>query len=177
MIQIIVPVFIGFLLLGILLYWFSLGQESEKWQVDFSEAQVALMNLQSGFISPDLIDRITNERDMIFVRSEGDHSLIALFHRERKALAILWLRWMHQQAKLLMRFHVKSARCNAKLGPVVELKLAFQFLIFISIYYALLVTVWLRGPFHGRKVAGFFAIVLKNFCVISQQALTIADVR
>ena len=175
MIQIIVPIFIGFLLLGILLYWFLRGEESAKCRLELSEAQTALKYLQSGSTSRDLIDRIANEQDIIFVRSEGDRNLLVLLNGERRAVALLWLRRMHQQVKLLMHFHVSSARSNARLGPVVELKLAFQFLAFIAIYYALLVMVWLRGPFRARKVTGFIAVALRQFCATSQQALVLAD--
>lgn len=174
MIQIILPIFIGFLLLGTLLYWF-LHAEEGKPQLEFSEAHAALRYLQSGFVFPDLIDRIANEHDMIFVRSEGERKLMALFNNERRAIAILWLRRMRQQVKLLMIFHVKSARYSAKLGPVVEIKLASQFLVFLSIYCALFTLVWLRGPFRTRKVARFIAVALRDFCATSQQAIVIAQ--
>lgn len=175
MIQIVLPILIGVLLLGILLYWFLRGEKPGQSQLDLFEAHASLIHLQSLFVTPDLIDRITSEQDMIFVRSEGERNLISLFNSERRAIAILWLRRMCKQVKLLMNFHVRSARYSAKLGSVVELKLAFQFLAFITIYYALFMLVWLRGPFHARRVASFIAVALRSFCATSQQALVIAD--
>jgi len=168
----IVPIVIGFLLLAILLYWFLRGKESDGCRVDFSQVQAALNHLQSGISSSDLIERIANEQDMIFIRSEGNPDLTSLFDRERRTLAMLWLRRTNEHVKLLMNFHVKSARLSVTLGPAIELKLAFQFLVFALIFRGLLVIVWLRGPFHSRKVAGSIASTMKNLCTISQQVLT-----
>ena len=175
MIYIILPILIGLLLLGILLYWVLRGQESEKGLLDLSGAQTALKYLQSGSTSRDLIDRIANEQDVIFVRSEGDRNLLVLLNAERRTLALLWLRRMHQKVKLIMNFHVKSARFSAKLGPLVELKLAYQFLVFITTCHILLALIWLRGPFQVRRVAGFVVIRLRDFCLVSERALVIAD--
>ena len=174
MIGILVPVGMGLLLLGILLYWFLHGEDSASCRLDYSEAHAALESLHSGFATPDLLDRIANEPDMVFVRSEGNRNLMALFYYERRTVTILWLRRVRQQVKRLMSFHVKLARSSAKLGPVVELRLAYQYLVFLSIYNVLLAMVWLRGPFRTRKVAGLVSTALREFCDTSQQALGIA---
>ncbi|HKW89351.1 MAG TPA: hypothetical protein VJN21_11410 [Candidatus Acidoferrales bacterium] len=177
MIQIIVPIFIGLLLFGILPFWFLSGRDSEKRQLDIAEAHTALRYLQSGAERLNLIDRISDQQDLIFVLSEKDRNLLTLLSCERRAVALLWLRRIHQQVMLLMNFHVRSVRSSAKLGPVIELRLAFQFLVFASIYYAFFTLIWTRGPFRARKVASFISIALRNFSAVSQQALAIANSR
>jgi hypothetical protein len=174
--QILLPIAIGLILLGILLYWFLREAASDKRSLDSSEAHCALSYLQLRFLSVSLVDRILDHQDMIYVRGQKDFNLVRLLDVERRAIAILWLRQTRQQVRLLMSFHVKSARHSAKLGPAVESKLALHYFVFLMAYNALFALVWLRGPFHARKVAGFITIALKQFCTISHQALSIADV-
>ena len=173
--EIFLPIIIGLLLLGILFYWLLREENSEHSRLDYLEAHSALTHLQSVIVSPDLVEKITNEQDLVFVNSEGERNLISLFISERKATSILWLRRMRHEVNLLMHFHVKSARYSASLGPVGELKLAFQFLVFNVIYFILFMLVWLRGPYHTRRVVNFITTALGDFCSTSRQALLLAS--
>jgi hypothetical protein len=173
--QILLPVIIGFLLFGILLYWFLQGDASGKSRLDFSGAHNALSSLQMRFLPVDLVDRILNYQDMVFVQAQGDPGLMNLLNAERRGVAIFWLRRTREQVRLLMSFHVRSARRDAKLGLALEIKLALHYFVFLMAYNALFALIRLRGPFHARRVAGFITAAVAQFCAISQQALTIAD--
>lgn len=173
--EIVLPIIIGLLLLGILFYWLLREENSGHSQLEYLEAHSALTHLQSVIVSPDLVEKITSERDLAFVYSEGEPNLISLFISERRAASILWLRRMRHEVKLLMHFHVKSARYSASLGPVGELKLALQFFVFNAIYCGLFTLVWLRGPFHTRKFVNIITTALGDFCSTSHQALLLAS--
>lgn len=175
MIQIILPVIIGFLLLGILFYWFLQADSSDRDGLGFSEAHHALSSLQTRFLPVNLVDRIVNYEDMVFVQRQGDPGLIKLLSAERRGVAIHWLRRTREQVRLLMSFHVQSARRNANLGLALEIKLAVHYFVFLLAYNALFGLIQLGGPFRARRVAGFITPAVTEFCSISQQALTIAD--
>jgi hypothetical protein len=175
-IQILLPVIIGFLLLGILFYWFLQADASGRGGLGFSEAHNALSSLQMRFLPVNLVDRIVNYEDMVFVQRQGDPGLIKLLSAERREVTIHWLRRTREQVRLLMSFHVQSARRSAKLGLALEIKLAVHYLVFLVAYNTLFGLIQLRGPFRARRVAEFITTAVTQFCTISQQALTIADV-
>jgi hypothetical protein len=173
MIDVIVPLAIGALLLGLMLYWLLQGDPSAK--INLAEARSALGSLQSKFLPVDLVDRILDHDDFIFVDNQKDPRLLQLLEAERKAIAMYWLRHTREQVKLLMNFYVRTARHNAKLAAALELKLAFNYVAFLMACDALCSLIWLRGPFYAPKVARWTIVVTTRFCAASDKILTIAE--
>lgn len=175
MMQIILPLTVGFLLLGIVLYWF-LERETTH-QVDLSEARRALSRLQSKFLPMSLVDRILDYNDFVFVRNQKDPAVLHLLENERKTIVIYWIRHTRQQVKLLMTFYVKSARRNARLAAGLEFQLALNYFVFLMACDALLSLTWLRGPFYGLKVARRTIIVVTRFCTVAENIVRTAEAR
>jgi len=72
--------------------------------------------------------------------------------RERRGIALLWIAQRKDAARAVIRFHRLVARANIALSPVVEFKLAANYLIFLAACALAECLVWLRGPFASRKV-------------------------
>lgn len=173
--QMIIPLIIGALLLGLMFYWFLQGDQSRK--VDVSEARDALGSLQSKFLPVSLVDRILDYNDFAFVREQKEPRILHLLETERKAIAMHWLRHTRRQVTLLMSFYVKSARHNARLAASLECKLAFNYFAFLTACDALQGLIWLRGPFHAPRVARRTTIVATRFCEVSEKILAVAEAR
>lgn len=173
MTQFILPLTIGALLLGLVLYWLLQGDSSSK--INLAEARGALGSLQSNFLPIGLVDRILDSNDFAFVGSQKDLRLLRLLENERKAIALYWLHHTREQVKLLMNFYVKSARHNARLAASLELKLAFNYVAFLMACDALRALIWLRGPFYAPKVAQCTTVVATRFCAASDKILAIAE--
>jgi hypothetical protein len=169
MIQLIVPIVLGFLLLSILLYWFLLGNPSSKAKSDLCEAREALIRLQMLPIS--LVDRVLDPNDLQFVRSEKDPMILSMFESERKIIAICWLHQLRRQVVLLMRSHVRAVRSNARLSPAIETKLAFDYFEFLLTYQFLLGLMWMSGPFEARRLAGSVTHSVTRLCQTSERLL------
>jgi hypothetical protein len=174
--QIIVPLMIGVLLLGLTFYWFLQGGDSSR-KIDLSEARDALGTLQSKFLPVSLVDRIHDSKDFAFVQEQKEPRILQLLETERKAIATYWLRHTRQQVTLLMSFYVKSARHSAKLAASLEIKLAFNYVAFLTACNALEGLIRLRGPFDAPKVARRTVLVATRFCEVSEKILAIAEAR
>lgn len=175
MTQIIFPLIIGFLLLGAMVYWFL--QEDRSHKIELWEARDALGQLRSNFLPANLVDRIFDDRDFVFVRKQKEPGVARLLEAERKAIAIYWLCHTRRQIRRLMSFYVKSARHSARLSVALELRMAFRYFAFLASCNALLGLIWLRGPFHARQVARRTVAVATRFYTASERLLTLAEAR
>lgn len=173
MTQIILPLAIGLVLLGMAVYWLLWTEAPHE--MALPEARDALASLQSKFLPMSLVERILDYDDFVFVRSQKEREILRLLETERKTIAIYWLRHTRRQVRLLMTFHVKSARGSAGLSAALELKLAVSYLIFLAARNALLALIWLRGPFRAQKVAQHTLTVATRFCSVSESVLTLAE--
>lgn len=174
MTQIILPLVISFLLLGITTYWLLQANPSHK--IESSEARDALVNLRSKFLPATLVDRIFDSDDLVFARHQENRNILRLLEAERKTIALYWLRHTQRQVRLLRTFYVKAARQNPKLSAALEFKLAFSYLAFWVTCNALLALIWLRGPFHARDVARRTMVVAARFCTISEGVSALAEI-
>jgi hypothetical protein len=175
--QLLLPVLLGFLLLAILLYWSLTGTTSSNREIGLSDAREALNRLQLQILPAGLVDRILNPDDFEFVRNERNPAILRMLEMERKTIAISWLRQTRHQVGLLMRSHVRAARSNAKLNPVIETKLAVDFFIFLLTYKVLLGLIWVSGPFQARKVASSVIHAVTRICQTSERFLPHPAVR
>ena len=119
---------------------------------DFFEAREAL---DSFLIKTATIQRILSNDDLAFVSSAGSPELRRLFMKERKMLALEWLRTIRSQVACLRQIHLRLA---ARLSPTPahELQLSLQYGVFVLVSDSLLVLFWLFGPFKTKRVITYF---------------------
>lgn len=171
MTQILFSLTIGCLLLALVLFWFWQGSASHKLNV--SEARNALTVLQIRLLPINLMDRVLDYNDFLFVQKQRAPHVLELLETERKTIVLYWLSHTRQQVKLLMSFHIKSARYIAKLAPAQEFKLALNYLTFLLACDVLRGLIWILGPFRVSKVARYTVFVAARFCAASEQILMI----
>jgi hypothetical protein len=71
--------------------------------------------------------------------------------RERRRLAIAWLRQTRREAQRLLELHVRSVRYAADLRPGAEAKLFLAFGLFLLVYGMMLGFVFWYGPVTTRR--------------------------
>ena len=114
-------------------------------------AATALLAADAALWAQQLGDRIFSPVDLEFILKEAP-SLRQTLLRERRGIALLWIAQRKDAARAVIRFHRLVARANIALSPVVEFKLAANYLIFLAACALAECLVWLRGPFASRKV-------------------------
>lgn len=157
----------GALLLVILAYWALRrpwrASESRSSPVDASKA------LRLELPPADLIERVLDARDLAFVRKESPVETVRLFERERRALAISWLRHTRREVGRLMGYHAGAVRQNMNLRPALEIQLGLHYVRFLVVYELILGLSYLRGPFQIRPMMGYVVGVTKQLRGVSDE--------
>lgn len=163
---------IPILLLGTLVLVFGARRLLKSWrnngpQVvtidDFKRARAAL---DSVFLETMATKRIFAEEDMEFVSRTGTKDVQRFFLRERKALAVQWLRATGKQIAQLMDLHLKLDTYTEEPSPTFEFSLSVNYFCFKFVSNALLLLLWLRGPFEAVKVINYTLRVAEHFCSV-----------
>jgi hypothetical protein len=90
------------------------------------------------FVAPgQLADRIFSDKDYRCVHGLGAASLNDLLLRERRRLALTWLKRLKMEAAKVLSEHLHAVRADAQLRPATEIKLAFCAVQFYILYVAL----------------------------------------
>jgi hypothetical protein len=135
---------------------------------EYSSARAAI---DSVFVETAAIQRIFSPDDLEFISSCSPTSVQQFFLKERKKLAIRWLRMTQKQVRLLMDLHLKLASYTSEPSPRLEIKLALNYLGFIVASNGVLILLWLRGPFGGVRIVGYIVHVAHHFCSVFSHRL------
>lgn len=162
---------IGLLLLTLLAFLFrhSPGEGASAEQL--TDAQKVLTALQSELLPIRFVERIFSSVDWDYVSHQATPDILRMFFRERRALALSWLRQTHGQVAKLMGLHVRFVRGKVDLNPAVETMLAVDYVLFELFYLLLVGLIWVRGPVHVRKLIGYAVGFAGQLCTISEGLL------
>jgi hypothetical protein len=128
---------------------------------DFSKAREAL---DSVFVATAAINRIFSSEDMEFIARSAAKEPRRLFLKERKILALQWLRMMQKQVAHLMNLHLRLASYTYNPSPRFELRLTAKYLTFALVSYILLLQFCLLGPFKATRSTAYTIRAAGTFC-------------
>ncbi len=160
--DLIFSVGIGVAFLVLLLLWAQRSARAPLSRRESFRAEEALGTFQLGLPTRVLAERIFAQEDWDYVARQAPPEVRRAFLRERKTLALAWLRQTRQQVGRLMRFHLRAVHRNARLAPGVELRLTAHYLVFLMVYQVLSSLIWLRGPFAVQGMVGFASDVAQD---------------
>jgi len=98
-------------------------------------------------------ERIFALDDWAFVSGQASRSVQRLFVKERKAIAIGWLRNTRNAVRKIMDFHRRTVRRNANVRPLAEVRLGINYVFFLLAYHVLYGVIWGIGPFRAQSMA------------------------
>jgi len=163
--------FVGLGFLILLLVWLLRSAGSSIDGAVVSEARAALTTIHVELPPRALVERIFDPQDWQFVSMLTPPQVQGIFLRERKALALSWLRQTRKQTGMLMAFHRKAVRTNVDLSPAFELRLAYGYFLFLASYGVLCGLIWLWGPFCARGIVGYVVNISEQLSFLSGRAL------
>jgi len=167
MIGLIPIVLLGTLILvfcGRLLVQWGKGRHTQPVTIeDFSRARAALDSMS---IETMATRRIFATDDMEFIARTGSLEVQRFFVKERQSLAARWIRLTQKQVAQLMGIHLKLASYTYDPSPRVEFRLAVNYLCFVVVSNALLMLLWVRGPFNAVRIVGYMLGVAEYFCSV-----------
>lgn len=130
---------------------------------DYSQARAAL---DSVSVETAAIKRIFAKEDMEFISEAATEDVQRFFLKERKGLAIQWVRMTQKQVAHLMDLHLKLASSTNEPSPGYEVKLTANYLCFILASNGLLILLSLFGPFEAAKIVAYTVRVAEYLCSV-----------
>jgi hypothetical protein len=138
-------------------------------------ARRAVSTLETELLSNRIVHRIFSRDDLEYVLSTESSETVALFRRERKRIAILWVDRVRAQIRQLKALHLGSARFYARLDLGTEVSLAGDFAVLLLGCRALRVAFAVAGPHVAPWLVDNKAEAAMRVCVISKQSLAFLD--
>jgi hypothetical protein len=154
------------LFLGLRLVLQSSSTQRQEQAVSMEELTKARDALDAVFVESAAIRRIFSSEDMEFIAQSSTHKVQHLFLKERKALAIQWLRKTQKEVAQLMDIHLRLAGYTIEPSPRFELQLTAKYVAFFVASHILLLLLWLRGPFKAKRIVGYTVGVAGYFCTV-----------
>ncbi len=165
----LVPIMVfGVLLIALLILWARSGRSPATDTQRLSAAIDALSALRLELLPPTFIERVFSPEDCEFISTHAPLPVQRLFYKERRAIALTWLRQTRGQLTRLMRYHLTSARANRNVKPASEALLAANYFSIILASDLLELLVRWQGPFRTRRMAFRAARVTTRLCDLSQ---------
>ena len=128
---------------------------------DYSNARKAL-NVVS--VEAAAITRIFSAEDLKFISCSSPRDVQRFFQKERRRLAIRWLRRTQNQIAHIVNLHLKLAGYTYALSPRAEVSLTARYFIFVISSYVVLMFLWLFGPFKSGNVISCMTRSVASFC-------------
>jgi hypothetical protein len=166
---------LGLLLLVLLVYWAWRSGVYSAGAGELDEAQEALDALQLELLPRPLVAKIFSPQDWEYISTHTSPQIQRRFERERRAIALAWLRQTRGQVGRLMVVHRRIARQSVSLSPAVELRLAAHYFVFLLACDLLLGLIWLRGPLHAGRLVGRTVGASERLCALLQALLASID--
>jgi hypothetical protein len=158
---------VGVLLLGLLLF---VGMKGLLTARDLEQESYVFPRDRVEPDTMELTERIFSPVDWTLIKGLRNPTLTELFRRERKAVALLWVRDTSQGIRQVMRRHAEAARGSRNLKVWTELKLFRQYLelrLTCGILYSAIQMggpLWLRGlAIHAQELSQKIADAQANF--------------
>jgi hypothetical protein len=136
------------------------------------EARQALNSLQSDLLPAGPVERIFVREDFDFVSASCSREIRELFLRERKKLALCWIRHVRTRVLSLQRFYSGQSRHYAQLDLRTEVALGLSFASLLLACRILQVMFYLRGPYAAPQIVARAVGVAGNVCTIFEQSLS-----
>ena len=136
---------LGILLIVVLarMLWHS---EPKAKDLPFDSSREAIARFASFEEADQVVERIFGDEDWNFLRHRVPNQIRRSFLKQRREMAFCWLTLIRIRAKSAMHHHLAYARSFQSLEPMLEGKVAINYLAFQLSCALLAGLLWLRGP-------------------------------
>jgi len=175
MIQLVISILVG---AGLLFSLYVLARRDvrpEGASEALLEARLALNTLKNDLLPHEVVGRIFAKDDLDYVRAVATPTVVRLFLRQRKSIAVSWIDRIYGQIVRLKRFHLGRTRSYAKLQLRAEIALAVDFATLLFVCRLLRVLLYVRGPYAAPQMIGTTVGIVEKVCGISERSLAFLE--
>lgn len=172
------------LAIGVLLLLLLLGVAVKGWLASRDSADLPCSEDELGqeHCPSEFVGRIFSPADWRYVRGMKSPEIEKLFRKERRTVALVWVRQTSFGIRRIMRQHAAIARQSSNLRPATELKIFLQFAALLATCGAIRVGIDLAGPMrigglarYAHNLAQQVVQVERSFEVGTQQRARVAQ--
>jgi hypothetical protein len=117
---------------------------------------------------PEFVFKIFSRADWEFASATKSPKIEKLFRRERKAVALLWVRQTSAAIQRVMREHAEAARGSGDLEFTTEVKLVLQYGELMLLCGVLFLAIQSAGPLWVRGVALYADSLSRRIAEVQQ---------
>lgn len=132
--------------------------------VTVQDYATARETLDSVFVETAAVKRIFSMEDAEFIGRSAPAHIRSLFFKERKKLALQWLRNIAKQVARLMDLHLRLASYTDDPSPRFELMLTAKYLAFIVVCHVSSALLWVFGPAKLTYISSYTIHTAADFC-------------
>ena len=146
------------LIAGVALLLLLLVVATKGWLASRELGDALLARVEEDVTEPcpeEFVSRIFSQSDWDFVRGLRAASIERLFRRERRCVALAWVRQTSVMIRRVMRGHVEAARQSKDLEVSVEVRIFAQYLALIAVCGILSMAIQIAGPLWLGGLAHF----------------------
>ena len=145
------------LTVGILLLLLLIAVAIRGWLISRDTADALASNDEIGqeACPPEFAALIFSPADWRYVRGMKSPDLEKLFRKERRMVALAWVRQTSSAIRRIMREHAAIARQSTNLQPATELKIFLQFAALLVTCGAIRVGIDVAGPMRIGGLASY----------------------
>jgi hypothetical protein len=145
------------LAVGVLLLLFLLAVGVKGWLAsrDSADFLASYDEIGQEGCPPEFVGRIFSPVDWRYVRGMNSPDMEKLFRKERRTVALVWVRQTSLAIRRIMREHMAIARQSSNLEPATELKIFLQFAALLATCGAIRVGIDLAGPMRIGGMARY----------------------
>lgn len=144
---------------------------SSRQGVTFDDYSNARKEIELLFLEIAAAQRIFAVEDLEFVACSGSAKVKRLFLRERKKLALQWLRTIQNQVAQLLDLHLRFASYTYNPSAGFEVRLTIQYWGFSMLCRLIQLHIWLVGPFQAWRAMVYTSHVVGSFCTTFNERL------
>lgn len=163
----------GFLGIGtlLLLCLFLLGRSSgtETDEVASDPAPGRYNSPRDLTCPPDVLERIFSPKDFEFILTLKSPRITEIFRRERKIIAILWVKRTSDVVRQIMRRHALNVRSSEDLRVAAEAYFLLRYTALLLICGTLIVLIQTAGPLAVRSLAVYASGLVEQISSLGQE--------
>lgn len=144
-------------MVGALLLLLLLAVAVKRWVATRDMPEVLGSDDQAGqeACPAEFVRNIFSPVDWHYVRGMNAPDIEKLFRKERRAVALVWVRQTASAIRRIMREHAAAARLSSNLSPATELRIFLQFAALLMICAAIRVGIDVAGPMRVGALARY----------------------
>jgi hypothetical protein len=145
------------LIVGVVLLLLLLAVAVRGWLASREAPELTGRDEETGqeACPPEFVSKIFSQDDWTYVRGMKSTGLERLFRKERRSVALVWVRQTSFGIRRIMREHAAAARHSSSLEPATELKIFLQFAALLMTCGAMRVGIHVAGPLWVGGLARF----------------------